>query len=78
MSNQYLIIDDGQFMYAVLAADVAASGETLASLKAMDADEYGLWSGRITPVGDYEIGTTECIDYCESLIELGATKWVIA
>lgn len=79
-SIDYIVIDDGQFQFPVLRADVARSGETRASIRDMDEDAYAAWCGAVPAVlapGD-SVGSQTCIDMCRALEALGAQRWHVA
>lgn len=75
---QHIIIDDGQFKFPVLKADVERSGKTLADLKGMDGEQYGAWCMDVPMDSSRgEVGSQGCIDYCDELAETGAEVWSI-
>jgi hypothetical protein len=79
--ESYIVIDDGMFRYPVARADVEASGKSKADLRAMDGDAYSAWCRDLPRLGvgiAEEVGTAECIDFCERLIAAGAERWDIA
>jgi hypothetical protein len=78
-ATDYIIINDGQYVYPVLRSDLDRSGQTEESLRAMDGDEYSAWcsSGRV-PVAEARcVGSAECIRRCQDLQEEGAETWYI-
>lgn len=78
LSSHYVVIDDGQVRYPVLRRSLGAD-DTEASLRAMDAEEYGDWCRRV-PCEEFgePIGSQEMIDLCATLIDAGAEEWWIA
>lgn len=73
-ANQYIVIIDSQFRYAVSSAVLADSTED--QVRAMDGEQYGAWCDA-HPMdrtrGD--VGSQGCIDFCNELIEAGAEVW---
>lgn len=72
----YVVVNDGQFRFPVRKSDLRA-GDSEETIRAMDGDSYAEFCNSGVPadlrVGD--VGTKECIDLCNALVEAGAELW---
>jgi len=77
-ADKYIVINDSQFKFPVLVEDVRKSGKTLTDLKAMDGEQYGAWCDAVQMDRSHgDVGSQGCIDFCNELVEAGATVWNI-
>jgi hypothetical protein len=72
---KYTIVNDGQFMWPVLTADVERAGQTQSDVRDMSEDTYTAWCDALPSVAEGSVGSQACIDLCRQLIEAGARVW---
>jgi hypothetical protein len=76
-ASKYIVVNDGQFVYPVRKSALRA-GDTEKSVRAMSGDEYAAWCQDVPAdfaAAGGSVGSQECIDFCEALIEAGADQW---
>jgi hypothetical protein len=76
-TNNYIVINDGQFQYPVPRASLREE-DTEARLRKMSGDEYSAWCLDVPMDRSHgAAGSQGCIDFCTELIEAGADVWYL-
>lgn len=79
-ANLYVVINDGQYRYPVIKSNLGPN-DTEESLRAMSGDEYSHWCNSTPWAQDAaggDVGSEECLAFCDRLIAEGADHWRIA
>jgi len=77
-ATQYVVIDDGAYVYPVLREDLGPD-DSPDALAEMSPDEYQDWCERVPADERYAaIGTPEMAAFCRWLEAQGAPRWYIA